>query len=97
MNSLNDIVLRIHMTFLSNQHTVEWVASFENEVSPLSGEDFDNLVAMLEGVAREEHNNFIETINNNAIPDHLHARAANLSKFHDVIEQLKTEYTRWNG
>ncbi len=97
MNNLNDIVLRIHMTFLSNKHTVEWITSFEDEISPLSQQEFHNLVSMLEGVSEAERANFMETLTYNDIPEHLLSKAANPSNFDALIEQLKIEYSRWKS
>ncbi len=93
--SLNDIVLRIHMTFLSNKDSVEWITSFKDEISPLSQDEFENLVNVLEGVSQEEQANFSETVMNNQIPAHLLSRATDISKFHELIERLKVEYAHW--
>lgn len=95
MSSLNDIVLRIHMTFLNNKDRVDWISSFEDEITPLSEDDFNNLVHVLEGVCQEEQVNFSDTIMNNQIPSHLLSRATDATKFYELIEQLKIEYARW--
>jgi hypothetical protein len=95
--TLNDTVLRIHMTYLSNKESVEWIASFENEIAHLDMAEFQNLVNMLEGVSGEEQANFDETIMNNEIPMHLQNRAAGSNNFSALIEQLKIEYSRWNS
>lgn len=97
MQSLNDIVLQIHMTFLSNKDSIGWITSFKDEISPLSYQEFQNLVNMLEGVSEAEHANFTETLNSNAMPAHLKARAESTLNFDALIQQLKIEYTLWNS
>ncbi len=97
MNSLNDIVLRIHMTYINNKHDVEWIISFEEEISPLSQEDFNKLIGMLEGVFEQEQANFMETIMHNDIPMHLQAKAATTSNLVEIIERLKVHYPEWKA
>lgn len=97
MNSLNDIVLRIHMTYINNKHDVEWIVSFEDEIAPLNEEDFTTLIGMLEGVFEQEQANFMETIMHNEIPMHLQSKAATTSNLVEIIERLKLHYPQWKA
>ncbi len=96
MRSLNDISLQIHMTFLNNKDSVEWITSFKDDIVPLSQRDFDSLIDALEGIAIQEQANFTETIYNNRIPQQLQAKATDPSAFYLLIEQLRIERRRWD-
>lgn len=95
MRSLNDIILQIHMTFLNHKNSLEWVSSFKDEISPLSQEDFNTLIGMLEGVAQEEQNNYMESLQNNKIPMHLQMKATLPDQLYNVIDLLKRLYLDW--
>lgn len=95
MLSLNDLILQIHMTFLNHPHSVEWVSSFKDDIAPLSLQEFDTLINMLEGVSEQEEDNYTQTIMYNNIPKHLQERAANTSNFQRLIDQLRIEYAIW--
>ena len=95
MKNLNDIVLQIHMTFLSNKGSVEWIASFEDDISPLKEKEFQNLINILEGVAQQEQANFMESAHYNNIPAHIQTKESDPSNFYALIEQLMLEYTQW--
>jgi len=97
MQNLNDIVLQIHMTFLNHKESIEWISSFENEISPLNEKEFEDLINMLEGVAHQEQANFMESIHHNKIPMHLQVKALEAPSFHDLIEQLKHERKHWKS
>lgn len=92
MSSINDLVLRIHMTFLNNKNSVEWVETFDEEIAPLSQEEFEKLVDILNGVAEQEQANYADAVMQNAIPEHLQRRAGASLDFSALIEKLQEVY-----
>ncbi len=96
MHNLNDTVMRIHMTFLNHKRSTDWIISFEDEIAPLSSEEFMQLIHMLEGIAQMEQNNQNDSMTMNAIPTHLQNRASH-NYFADLIERIHIEYARWRS
>ncbi len=97
MTNINDIVLHIHMTYLNNKHSIAWISSFEDEIAPLSTEEFQRLIHLLDEIAQAEQANFMESIINHSIPASLQTKAADASNFLGLIEQLKIEYAQWKS
>jgi len=95
--SINDLVLQIHMTFLSNKTSVEWISSFKEDIVPLNESDFQRLVSMLEGVAQQEQENYMQSLQMNKIPVHLQRKAVDVGSLYHLIEHLKSEYIAWNA
>ncbi len=96
-NSINDIVLRIHMTFLNNKRSVDWISSFKDEIAPLDEAEFHKLIDILHGISEQEQANFADAIMHNNIPAHLQQRAGETLDFTALIEKLQAEYARWKS